>query len=129
MTQNVNKANCAYFHEHDEPESSLKGKFKENWEKAIASEFKSLEENKTWIVSSLPAVKRTIKTKWIYNLKKGENNTPFRFKPRFAAKGFTQKEGIDFNGLKRIIKTYFGYCSESGFKNSSNGCIDCILIR
>ena len=36
-------------------EDALKRKFKENWKGIIASEFKSLEENKTWTVSGLPA--------------------------------------------------------------------------
>jgi hypothetical protein len=69
MTQIDNKANCAYFHEHDEPkniEDAFKSKIKENCKEAIASEFKSLDENKTWTVSNLPAGKRTIKTKWIF---------------------------------------------------------------
>ena len=104
-------------------EDALKRKFKENWKGIIASEFKSLEENKTWTVSSLPAGKRTIKTKWIFKIKTGENNGPFRFKARLVAKGFTQKEGIDFNEtfapvvIQESLRQLLAIAVNEGLKN------------
>ena len=56
-----------------------------------------MKENNVWIVSNLPEGKKTIKTKWIFKIKKNSNNEPERFKARLGAKGFSQKEGIDYN--------------------------------
>lgn len=51
--------------------------------------------NGTWELVKLPPGRTTIKNKWLFKIKRGQNNIPERFKARLAAKGFTQ-QGIDY---------------------------------
>ena len=76
---------------------ALNGPLRDKWLEAIESELKSLEENKTWTPVELPEGKHTIKTKWIFKIKRDSKNNPERFKARLVAKGYDQEQGIDFN--------------------------------
>jgi hypothetical protein len=45
----------------------------------------------------LPEDKNTIKTKWVFKIKRDSKNKPERFKARLVAKGYDQEKGIDYN--------------------------------
>ena len=75
---------------------ALKRPEKNEWMKAIESEYESLKENNTWTITILPKGKQVIDTKWVFKLKRDSNNNISRFKARLVAKGFQQEEGIDF---------------------------------
>jgi hypothetical protein len=75
---------------------ALKRPEKNEWMKAIESEYESLKENNTWTITILPKGKNVIDTKWVFKLKRYSNNNISRFKARLVAKGFQQEEGIDF---------------------------------
>ena len=84
----------------EEPNSiqeALSSRFKEKWREAIQSELDSHKENNTWTPVNLPPGRKTIKTKWIFKIKRTSNNEPGRFKARLVAKGYEQTEGIDYN--------------------------------
>lgn len=59
-------------------------------------EFSSLEALDTWEVCSLPEGKSTVGCKWIFKLKLQADGTIERQKCRLVAKGYTQKDGIDY---------------------------------
>jgi hypothetical protein len=44
----------------------------------------------------LPKGRKIIKNKWVYKLKLATNTNVDRYKVRLVAKGFTEKEGVDF---------------------------------
>ena len=83
---------------HTEPMSYEEEKTapdKDLWQKAMESELESLEKKNTWDVCELPPGRKTISTKWVFQLKKNEKGETVRHKARLAARGFTQKQGVD----------------------------------
>ena len=59
-------------------------------------EIQALEKNHTWDVTSLPPGKSPISCKWVYKVKLNLDGSVERFKAWLVAKGYTQREGLDF---------------------------------
>ncbi len=84
-----------YDHINDEPTTyaeALNSPLREKWVEAIDSELTSLIENETWTPAELPKDKYTIKTKWVFKIKRDSKNKPERFKARLVAKGYDQEK-------------------------------------
>nr|GEY04949.1 zinc finger, CCHC-type [Tanacetum cinerariifolium] len=52
--------------------------------------------NNTWILIDLPPGSKAIKSKWIFKIKLRVDGRIEKFKAWFIAKGFTQREGLDY---------------------------------
>lgn len=76
-------------------EEAMKSTEKENWEKAISSEKKSLENNNTWEIVDIEKAKgnKILTNKWVFNIK--ENGI---YKARLVVRGFEQNN-INFQEL------------------------------
>ena len=72
-------------------------KHHEDWQKAMQDEIDSLTENNTWSLSTLPSGSQALQGKWVYKIKRGPTGEILRFKARWVVKGFSQREGIDYN--------------------------------
>jgi hypothetical protein len=62
----------------------------------MLEEMKAIEDNGTWELVEPPAGYRPIGLKWVYKLKRDERGAIVKYKARFVARGFVQREGIDF---------------------------------
>ena len=67
----------------------------EKWMDAMKDEIQALKDNDTWTLMALPKGKKPISCKWIYTIK-NDANKPVRYKARLVARGFSQREGIDY---------------------------------
>lgn len=93
----------------DEPttyEEVLKRSDKNQWLNAMKSEYQSLIENSTWDLVQLPPNRKTIKSKWVYKLKKDAAGNISKYKARFVAKGCSQKYGIDYQETYSPVVRY-----------------------
>jgi hypothetical protein len=73
--------------------SSSDSKF---WKEAIKTEIDSIEKNKTWILVDLPQGSKPNGCKWIFKRKYNPDGSIDKYKVRLVAKGFSQKENIDY---------------------------------
>jgi hypothetical protein len=66
------------------------------WRMATEEELKSIEQNHTWELVSLPDSHRLITLKWVFKPKKDEQGVVIKHKARLVARSFVQQEGIDY---------------------------------
>ena len=67
-----------------------------NWRWAMLGEMKAIEENETWELVDPPLGCRPISLKWVYKVKRDEHSAIVKHKTCLVARGFVQREGIDF---------------------------------
>lgn len=68
----------------------------EKWKRAMDEEFESLMKNQAWELVKIPTNVTTIDCKWTYKLKRDADGNIKRHKARLVARGFRQREGIDY---------------------------------
>lgn len=89
--------------EKDEPKSfkeAMRSKDRKFWSNAADDEIDSLKRNHTWDLIEKPKDQKTVGSKWIFKFKPGIPGVEEpRYKGRLVAKGFSQKECIDYNEI------------------------------
>eukprot|EP00253_Pinus_taeda_P014452 PITA_14452 len=55
--------------------------------------------------------KSVVSSKWLYKIKHGADGSAEKFKARFVARGFSQKEGVDYDGIFATVARYTTICS------------------
>ena len=68
----------------------------ELWQRAMDEEMASLMANKTWTLEEAPPGIKPIPVKWVFKIKRDSNGNIERYKARLLAKGFRQRESIDY---------------------------------
>nr|GEX28896.1 hypothetical protein [Tanacetum cinerariifolium] len=63
---------------------------------ALTEELHQFDQLDVWELVDSPLCKNVIHMKWLWKNKRNEENTVIRNKSYFVAKGYAQKEGIDF---------------------------------
>ncbi|CAI7899825.1 unnamed protein product [Closterium sp. NIES-54] len=96
----------------------------EEWKKAMESELKSIEENGTWELVELPEERKAITSKFLFKIKSDANGNIERYKSRLVAKGYQQKEKVDYKELfapvvkPTTLRTLLAVLEEIGFTPS-----------
>ena len=77
---------------------AITGKKSHEWRSAIKAELSQLMANGTFgSPEPLPNGRTAVKHKWVFKTKYHQDNTIDKYKARLCAKGFTQREGVDFD--------------------------------
>ncbi|GBN11683.1 Retrovirus-related Pol polyprotein from transposon TNT 1-94 [Araneus ventricosus] len=69
----------------------------DKWKQAMDEEMNSLQENETWDLVELPQGNKVITYHWVLRIKTKSDGSIYRYKTRLAAKGYSQKQGIDYD--------------------------------
>ena len=62
----------------------------------MMEEYQSIMNNDVWEIVSKPYGKSVVCSKWIYKIKHTPDGSIEKYKAIFVARGFSQKEGIDY---------------------------------
>ncbi|GJR72408.1 retrovirus-related pol polyprotein from transposon TNT 1-94 [Tanacetum coccineum] len=83
--------------------------------------FISLIDLDVWELSYRPYLQKCINLKWLWKNKRDEENTVIRNKSRLVAKGYAQKEGIDFEesfapvARLEAVRLFIAYAAHKSF--------------
>ena len=69
---------------------------KKEWKDAMIKEYQSIMKNDVQDVIPRQEGKPVVTSKWIYKIKHAIDGNIEKYKARFVARGFSQKEGIDY---------------------------------
>jgi hypothetical protein len=89
-----------------EPSSFQEASQQQVWRDAMVEEYASIMKNDVWEVVPRPEGKSVIGSRWIYKIKHAADGSVEKFKARFVAKGFSQKEGIDYDETFAPVARY-----------------------
>ena len=79
-----------------EPTSYEEAIQKKEWIESMAKEYQLIMKNDVWDIVPKTEGKSVVSSKWIYRIKHAANKSIEKYKARFVARGFYQKEGIDY---------------------------------
>jgi hypothetical protein len=80
-----------------EPLNYGQAKDHKEWMDAMKEEYDSILKNETWELTELPENKTPIGSKWLFKYKFNVDGSIDKYKVRLVAKGYSQKEGIDYD--------------------------------
>ena len=63
-------------------------------------------KNDVWEVVPRLEDKSVVTSKWLYKIKHGVDGSAEKYKTRFVARGFSQKEGIDYDDIFALVACY-----------------------
>ena len=66
------------------------------WVDGMVEEYHSIMKNDVWEIVPRPKDKSMVSPNWIFKTKNSADGSIEKYKARFVARGFSQKEGIDY---------------------------------
>jgi hypothetical protein len=72
---------------------------KKEWEDSIIEEYQYILKNDVWEMVPRPKDKDVVSSKWLYKIKHVVDGSIEKHKERFVARGFSQKEGTDYEEM------------------------------
>nr|GFC68543.1 retrovirus-related Pol polyprotein from transposon TNT 1-94 [Tanacetum cinerariifolium] len=88
---------------------------------ALTEELHQFDRLDVWELVDRPLFKNVINMKWLWKNKRDEENTVIRNKSCLVAKGYTQKEGVDFEEsfapVSRLeaVRLFIAYAAHKSF--------------
>ena len=76
------------------------------WKDAMTEEYQSIIKNDVWEIVPRPEGKSVVSSKWIFKIKHVADGSIEKSKARFIARGFSQKEGIDYEETFAPVARY-----------------------
>nr|GFA04311.1 Gag-Pol polyprotein [Tanacetum cinerariifolium] len=100
------------------------------WIESMQEELHQFDRLEVWELVDRPLCKNVINIKWLWKNKRDEENTVIRNKSCLVAKGYAQKEGVDFEESFAPVARLEAYPKDTGFEltafldSDHAGCLD-----
>jgi hypothetical protein len=88
---------CTYFEEAIQ---------RKEWVNAMTEEYQSIMKNEIWEIVPRLKSKDVVSSRWIFKIKHATNGSIEKYKARFVARGFSQKEGINYEETFAHVARY-----------------------
>jgi hypothetical protein len=72
----------------------------------MTEEHQSIMKNDVWEIVPRPKEKSIVTSKWVYKIKYATDRSVEKYKTRFVARGFSQKEGEDYDETFSHVARY-----------------------
>jgi hypothetical protein len=76
------------------------------WRDAMVEEQNSIMRNDVWEIVRRQEGESTMTSRWLYKVKHATNRSVKKYKAIFVARGFSQKEGVDYEETFAPIAIY-----------------------
>ena len=74
---------------------------------AMQEEMSSMDKNNVWELVDLPPGRKIIGNKWVLKVKRKADGSINRYNARLVVKGYTQREGIDYEDTFSPVVRFF----------------------
>nr|GEU53639.1 hypothetical protein [Tanacetum cinerariifolium] len=91
------------------------------WIESMQEELYQFDRLDVWELVDIPLCKNVINIKWLWKNKRDEENTIIQNKSRLVAKGYAQKEGVDFEesfalvAWLEAVRLFIAYAAHKSF--------------
>ena len=99
---------------------ALNSSDKEQWKRALDSEYSAHIKNNTWTLVDLPEGRKAIESRWVFKVKYNADGSVERHKARLVAKGFSQEAGLDYEETFSPVAKYKSIRSLLAIANQLN---------
>jgi hypothetical protein len=79
---------------------------RKEWADAMTEEYQSIMKNEVWEIVPKPKNKDVVSSRWLFKIKHAADGSIEKYKARFVARGFSQKEGIDYEETFALVARY-----------------------
>jgi hypothetical protein len=79
---------------------------RKEWADAMTEEYQSIMKNEVWEIVPKPKNKDVVSSRWLFKIKHTVDGSIEKYKAIFVTRGFSQKEGIDYEETFTLVARY-----------------------